>query len=160
MKLRPGRTNTWGADEHDVLDKPRASLYYTTAVNATGSGVTWTIIWEAKEYDTDGMWNPATPTRLTARTQGVYAFWTQNTWVANAFGDRLMYFVKNNTTGFGSTYAATSAAVPHFMSTSVAIQMNAGDYVDVRVLQNTAVGLNFFGGLGNNGFQACLISTI
>lgn len=159
MRLRRGRSNFWGPDEHDVLDVPRAQVYFNSGVNDTTSGVAWTIQWEAAAYDSDGMWKPATNTRLTARTAGLYAWWCSIAWVNNAFGDRDVYFIKNGTFAFGTSYSPTTTTFPHFQVISFPQPMNAGDYVEVRILQNSAVNLALYGTNGNNGFAGCLIST-
>lgn len=143
-----------------ILDVPRCGLWSNSALNLTVSGAAWIMLWTDTDYDTDGMFDLATPTRITIHTRGLYSFTGAIAWGANAFGDRLMYFVKNSTWIFGAQYAPTSSgAVAHYQSTAAFQQMNAGDYCEIWGVQNTAVGVTMFAGRQFNNFQACLIST-
>jgi len=147
-----------------ILNVPRAGVYFDTFVpgGGTTSGVTQSISWDGVAYDTDGMYSQraAFPARLYVRTPGLYLWTAQMAWVINGFGDRDMYFLKNGVFAFGTHYVpATSGAVPQFQFLSCPQPMNAGDFVEVRILQNSSVNLAVYGSNGNNGFQATLLST-
>lgn len=163
-KTKRGRTNQLDADVYETLNVPRACIYFdSTTANGSGavaSGAQWDVIWDSVSYDSDGMWDPTLPKRLTVKTTGLYLWTAQIAWINNAFGDRLAYFVKNNSFPFGTTYDPTTVAFPMFQFLSCPQPMNAGDYVMLRVTQNSAAGVGLYQTLGNNGFQATLISTI
>ena len=161
--LRGGTTD---AITGRILDVPRASVYRSTN-QSIPNNVQTTIVWDVMEYDTDGMWNPATPTRLTGRAPGVYLFAAGGLWVASgAINDRQLLLVKTNavttaTTSYPQSLINSIAANFTGHATAWPIWLNAGDFVEVRVTQISGAALNFgsaTAAVRNNAFEACLLS--
>lgn len=151
-----------------ILSMPRAQVICTTQ-NITAnvlSFVTWNVPSStpgASTYDTDGMWSSATPTRLTARTAGVFlycadVFW-QDSAIAGTYRQILLW--KNGASGFGQNIVpgVTSGGIGTEQTTAWPIPMNAGDYVEVGVVQSAVNPLQVLGAAGNSMFAATLIST-
>lgn len=70
-------TFTDGTVVHDtdlnfLVNPPRAKVYQTAAGTACADNTSTALVFDAVEYDTDSMWSAGTPTRLTAKTAGLY----------------------------------------------------------------------------------------
>jgi hypothetical protein len=93
-------------------------------------------------HDTDFMWSPGEPTRLTARTPGVYRFHgTVSVIYAAHIATHIgLYLVKNGSLGLSLDEAALrmwTLNVP--LSVRAEIDMAASDYVELVVFQNTGI---------------------
>lgn len=139
--LRGGKM---GKDEYRVLNKPRFEFYRVAALNIA-NGTATPIPWDTRDYDTDGMWSPALPTRFTCKTPGVYPFYFVLSWAASALGYRQLYFQKTTPAGVVTVYAPsveqplTGSVTVQF--TSWPIPLNALDYVETVVAQGSGGAL-------------------
>jgi hypothetical protein len=110
-----------------------------------------TLVYEAELYDTAGLFDPATPNRLTAPIAGVYAIDAGVRWSANALGTRFAGICINQPTvgacGFTNNVAVSQYATNHDpgigtmrltqQSVSTQLKLAAGDVVQVVVTENS-----------------------
>lgn len=157
-----------------ILDIPRASVFLNAGGSLANSTVTL-VSWDSEEYDSDGMWSPLAPGRLTARTPGNYRVTSWFTWGANAAGPRAMFIRRTVATsglqfsyGIGPLGEGTDvqAVLAGFYTPtgpwSYEMDLNAGDYVECFITQISGGALAWIAAtaaLRSNGFQASLIST-
>lgn len=148
-----------------ILSLPRARVYRNAGlVIATGTDTL--ITWDVLDYDTDGMWDAANPTRLYCRTAGLFGVngWCQ--WPAVGAGGvlRQMRLRVNGGAKFDSPITYTrdpGDASPVTNTVSISFPLVAGDYLEMLVNQNNGAGLAFNGAtLGSqvNGLQATCLS--
>lgn len=99
------------------------------------------------EFDSNGLFNLATPTRLTAKEAGTYEVGFHTLIQANATGNRLCAIRKNGVTNIAFDRRPNVGAadtVSHLASTKV--QLLAGDYIEVTYSHNAGVDLTPIGG--------------
>ena len=118
----------------------------------SSGGYDLTISWTVEEFDTDNMFDAGTPTRLTIQTAGTYIVVASAGFVANATGDRAASIFKNGAEQIQQVEGRAPAVFFWAGSMAAVDQMAAGDFVDLRVAQNSGAGLNtgdcFFAALG------------
>lgn len=163
LGLQPMRGNMQGADVSRVLDVPRVRVYRNAGLSIL-TGTNTSVIWDSVDYDTDGMWSPTiNPTRLTCRTQGLYLVVADVNWAFNTNGVRQIQVQKNNTTNYLlGQILPNSGGFSDQQQVAQFVDLKAGDYIEVLVVQNSASSLVVAGATPTahtNGFQACLIST-
>lgn len=144
-----------------ILNFPRVSVYLNGGSSAP-SGTPFSVTWDSEEYDTDGMWSPAAPTKIICISPGLYAFWAWTEWAANGIGPRYMLLQKNGAGSIARVVQSPLAATVCGFSTSAPIPLNAGDFVTVICQQDSTISLAFNGATLSsrvNGFAACMTST-
>lgn len=160
-KNLPVRGNlTSGMDQ--ILDKPRASVYRTASQSITNNTLT-AVANDTLDYQSEGLWNSATnPSRLTCITAGLYLVNTWATFTATGAGSRQIYIYKNGVTYYAPIKITDQFAIGAPIVTSAQVDMDAGDYVESIVLQDSGGALTIIASVAaqrNSGLQACLIST-
>ena len=111
--------------------------------NATDTTVNWTD----EDYDTDAFWDAGTPGRITIPEDGTYHFDISIEWEANNTGQRQAWIELNGgATVYGKdTVISNSSALESFNWISLDLDLVAGDYLQVRVRQNSTASLNVRG---------------
>lgn len=95
------------------------------------------------------------PTRLVVATAGVYQLAGQVSWNANTTGSRVARWAVNGTgVDVQSAYTA-SAAMITFPAPTIAVQLAAGDYVELQAYQSSGGSLNLNAG-GSNATSALM----
>lgn len=141
---------TWLGGSGNVVDqsgvsaaKYQRSTAHGAVVNGnfTGGALAWDSA--GKQFDTDGMWDSANPTRLYARQPGLYMIVAQCHWPANATGVRELIVAKNGNTGNREIDAAVNnqGAVDFTQVVSGEALLAAGDYIEVYPWQNSGSNL-------------------
>lgn len=121
-----------------LVAQPRVRAGRTTSVNVSPS--TPTIIDLTSErwgMDMDTMHDPATnPSRVTCKRHGIYLLVAQVSWASFSTFERVVEIVLNGSTviALSRKRAAHNAAV----CLQTFYELHPGDYVEVRVAQNTA----------------------
>lgn len=132
-----------------ALDPPRASV--SGPSTSLADDVLTVVTFGTLKWDTDGMWDAGTPTRLTVQTPGLYTVTMIATVPTAAYGRLSINLRSNaggiatggtsilthtpvNTTITGATLAANSS-----LSGAVTLEQPfvAGDYVEMFVLQKS-----------------------
>lgn len=163
-KLRPIRGNVYGSQgQGEALDVPRAFLWRSAAHNIANGGGAVAIEWDTAIYDVEGMWSSAANTRLTIRTQGIYAVNGWLLWPSDSTSYRELWVTHNGALEFVNLVQPSAVTVTG-QSISRFVSCNAGDYLELKAAHNSATNpLVLAGGGGQStydiGIQACLIST-
>jgi microcystin-dependent protein len=125
-----------------------ARVYMTAATQAVNNSVDTPVTMGAARWDTDGMWSSTNPTRLTARTPGIYDVGAVARFAVNANGDRVVAIKVNGTV---ATYASVRAEAADYGRPTIhtQLQLNAGDYVEMVVFQSSGGALNLVGPIAN-----------
>jgi len=158
-----------GADEYRVMNVPRVSVFQS-ANQAVATGTISNIPWDTVEYDTDSMWtSTGGGFWLTANTPGLYLVHGCGVWAFNATSYREMIIYKwlagVGTAGPICTHGVVEPSAVTITAPSVTayVPLNKGDQVTLAVSHNIGGNLNFNGAsatVRENGFQACLVSTL
>ena len=129
---------------------PMCVLYRTGGMsvpNATWTGFSF-LDQTAELVDTDGMYTPATSsTRVTIRTPGVYQIsaWS-NTGASNSSGERWMAVRVNGVDiEYDNRLSVAQGALGN--NISFAYKLNAGDYIEMFVYNNSGVTFSYGGRL-------------
>lgn len=161
----PPRGNvTNGVDR--ILSMPRASVF-RSATQLVNAATDTPVSWEVEDYDTDGMWSLASPTRLFGQTAGLYLVNGWVTWPAEGSSFRQMRIYKYDEQGvfsdaYGNVVVQPSSITITGHEIAKQIPMDRGESVELVVNHNVPAGLSLGAagvGVRQNGFQACLIST-
>ena len=139
---------------------PQARVEKTAAQSIPSNiAVFNTLTYESEVYDTAGLFDPATPDRLTAPIAGVYAIDAGVRWSANALGTRFAGICINQPT-IGACGITNNVAVSQYatnddpgigtlrltqQSVSTQWKLDAGGVVQVVVTQNSGGALNVDG---------------
>jgi hypothetical protein len=137
---------------------PQARVEKTAAQSIPSNiAVFNTLTFESEVYDTAGLFDPATPDRLTAPIAGVYAIDAAVRWSANALGTRFAGICINavGACGVNSNVAVSQYATnddPGIgtlrltqQSVSTQVKLAAGGVVQLIVTQNSGGALNVDG---------------
>lgn len=90
------------------------------------------VSFTSAEWDTDAIFNIATPTRLTCKTSGVYLIQGSVQFAANATGPRDLGIRLNGTTFIVSQRNATvGATATADMNVTATYRLNVNDYVEL-----------------------------
>lgn len=155
-----------------LLNKPMARVHDTAgglAIATTGTD----IVYGAADFDTDGMWNIASNTRLTVQTPGFYKveYWISLTVASgstiNANASCFVTTGSNNPAGsgvatecyagYGAGGAASGGRVGTRASGVVPFFMYAGDWIKVRGI-GAATGLSTSTGMVASWLSLELVS--
>jgi len=133
-----------------AMPQVRATKTVGQPIATSGVGVFAAVTWDAVQYDTAGIFNPATPDRLTAPIAGVYAIEGGVRWTANATGFRFAGICLNQPPA--TCTANDNIAVSEYatnddpgvgalkltqQSVSTHLKLNAGDVVRLVVTQDS-----------------------
>jgi hypothetical protein len=122
----------------------KGARVFGTSTQTLTTGVDAFVTWSTEDYDTAGFWAVGQPTRLTIPVTGYYSVFAKVYYVFNATGSRWATIFKNNTTirGEQSQMAITTASYQTLVSTAIEDLLVAGDYLELRVHQNSGGNLN------------------
>ncbi|MEX2103082.1 MAG: hypothetical protein WD805_03895 [Gaiellaceae bacterium] len=143
--LRPGSVT---AASFGAIPAARAQHKDTLPVTtqAVPSGTFTKVTFDVETYDTDGMFDPAAPTRLTVKTPGVYLVTGAVRWDPNATGSRSIGIVRND---IGIAFlaadtrdAVATASTATRQNVSTVARLAAGDYVELKAEQTSGGSLN------------------
>jgi lysophospholipase L1-like esterase len=100
------------------------------------------ISFSTEDNDTDGIFDIASPTRLTCKTAGFYNLFATANFASNATGFRVVTFRVNGSLYIGQNYQNAVNGISHYTSVSTACYLNVGDYVEVQVYQTSGALLS------------------
>lgn len=125
-----------------LISVPIASMK-RTAVQSIADNVGTSIFWDAEDVDSHNGHDLVSNTnRYTCQRAGWYLNAVSVVWQANATGPRELKFVVNGTTNYAGSRFSAVANVSAVNAASRLIFLNAGDYVEISVYQNSGVALN------------------
>lgn len=122
---------------------PAARVYNSAAQACTHNNWT-TLTFNSERFDTDQIHDTSSNTsRLTCRTPGKYLVFASAQIAANATGNRFIHFLFNGTKSIGGDGKSNmGAGQAVYMSTLSVYQFAVGDYVELRIFQDSGVSLN------------------
>jgi len=112
--------------------------------NSTYAGVSF----DAEVWDNDAIHDPATnPTRLTAKTAGIYSIVGHAEWAANGTGKRLLSIWLNGGTiiSMVQDYPATGTEGP-VMQIATQYTLSVNDFIELALYQTSGGALNIVTG--------------
>lgn len=126
----------------------KGALVYLTANESIANTTSQIVNWDAETYDTSGIWEIASPSKLTVPAGVTKIRLRANvSWASNATGIRKLNITKNGGNYQGQTLA-TQQAVPTVGSTtdqlavSPVLSVVAGDYFELLAQQTSGGALN------------------
>ena len=130
---------SWGDTVRDdlefLVDRPGCAVYNSATQNVSTSSNT-TLTADSELYDLDSMHSTVTNTsRITATTAGKYRIGALVEWDSDATGRREVYLLVNGTTVHTLTIGNAVAGMTQ--NGTKILTLSAGDYVEVRVWQNS-----------------------
>jgi hypothetical protein len=121
---------------------------YKTSAQSCSNNVETAILWDAEDYDTDAIHSTVTNSERFTVPAGLGGKWElvlQGRWAGNATGLRYMECFVNGSGMSADKYllqedsAQASAFIQRLVGT---LNLVAGDYIEIRALQNSGVSLN------------------
>lgn len=129
-----------------ALTVPKATV--TRSANTAsigGSGSTHVVSWDVEEVDTNGIFDIATPTRLTVKTPGDYVISVNLSFTSLPALNGDVHVRKNGSEILGySTFGQNEATIPPLV---IEERFVAGDYIELVFLNNTGGALVIAGGV-------------
>ena len=126
-------------------DAPACQVYRNSNLSLTNNTDT-VVAYNLESFDTANMHDAVTNTsRITIPTGGggLYQILTTGIFAANATGVRRLDILLNGGTLIGRSGQTGSSSINAFMQTEAIYRLNAGDYVETQVYQNSGGALNF-----------------
>lgn len=113
-----------------------------SAAQSPATGVLTGLAFDSEYWDTDDMHDLAVNnTRLTFNTAGIYVVGAHLTWAANGVGTREAQILKNNATILDLWKSLSYAGAVNHSRLSTVDKFDAGDYIEVKVLQDSGGAL-------------------
>jgi len=141
--------NFAGAVQTDAINRFRmlqsmASVHLSAKVQSIPSNSATVLSFDVADINTDGMYSAGQPTRLTAPITGKYICSAGVSFDSSASGTtRAVWFAKNGATTYTELDVAPRTSGPQNMGiTSPVLSLNATDYIQVLVYQDTGGALN------------------
>ena len=113
-----------------------------TAIQSIPNGTNTVLTFGTADYNNAGVFNAATPTRLTAPVSGTYLIIAYVWWGANATGLRELWTNVNGSTDLEWSIQPPPTGVGLEQGVTTTFHLNAGDYVQAYVYQDSGGALN------------------
>jgi hypothetical protein len=126
------------------IPSPVARLLQTGSPQSIPNGTPTALTFDTVDIDTAGGWDSTLPTRWTAPVAGYYQISGGVSWLANAAGGRAIRVRINGVNHAGSSVSTPGTAAIDLRMPVRTVQalLNAGDYVELFVDQDTGGPLN------------------
>jgi hypothetical protein len=122
---------------------PQARVFTSAAISMANGAVT-VVTFDSESFDNGAVHSTTSNTsRLTAPITGVYLIGETHIWAASLVGERYADILANGGSVLSTQRYSTAASsgVSNFSQTTM-YQLTAGQYVELRVYQNTGGALN------------------
>jgi hypothetical protein len=96
---------------------------------------------DTERFDTDNMWVPGTPARITIQTAGVYLIVGMLRYDVSATGDREARLLLNGSNYLGQVKTRASSAGVAKMQVSALSKLAANDYVQLMAFQDSGAAV-------------------
>lgn len=108
------------------------------------ANTTWTVVtWDTEDIDRDNGHSTVTNTsRYTAQTTGWYEISANVDWAASATGDRAISWTINGANRAGKVQLGATPSFDTAIHTAGVVFLNANDYVEIGVWQNSGGALS------------------
>ena len=137
---------------------PGARVQRDAAVSIPSGGASTVLSWDSTpDFNVGGVFDSTKPTKMTAPIAGRYLITASVRWDSNAAGRRVVALnVNYPATGWAqiarssvSAYWSTTAAFFPEQTATTVYKLNAGDYVEVWVAQDSGSALDLMVGIDN-----------
>jgi hypothetical protein len=123
-----------------------ASVSLSNVLQSIANGAVQAVSFDTKNFDTSGFVVGALPALFfTAPFAGLYTLFGGAQWLPNATGVRNIGFVVNNNGAFIGSQVFTNAPATIGQTTSALVNLNAGDVVNLSVVQSSGAALQIAG---------------
>ena len=141
--LTEAQLDTLSDDISFLANKPRVRVYNSAAISIPHDTAT-ALTFNSERFDTDTMHSTAVNTgRITFTTAGTYLVGATLQFADNATGNRQVAIRLNGSTLLDvRTFPAYSTGGGSMLGTATLYAFSAGDYVEVRVYQNSGAALD------------------
>ena len=120
----------------EITHAPSVRAYNSSNIAIPNDAFT-VLTLNSERYDTDGMHSTSTNTgRLTATTAGIYVIWGGISWEAAGVNSRRGLQILLGTSVSIAEVQVEAGAITHIQNVSTIHNMAAGDYVQLRALQD------------------------
>lgn len=129
----------------ETLETPRFSgaRVYNSGNLSIADSSDVTLIFDSTRYDTDGYHSTSSsPDRLTAPVSGYYLITTNVQFASNVAGRRLLQISQSGGVGAIAQTTVNPVNAPTRLALATQAYLTAGDYVIVRVYQNSGGALS------------------
>jgi hypothetical protein len=147
--LQAGLVTAYGVYTQDLFARARGAFVYLPADQDFTTGSLQIVNWGGEKWDTDDFHSTTTNTsRITIPTglAGKYLVTCQATWYPNSVGYRGSYFYVGGAAYYPGPYHDPAAASSTVFNATAVLDLKAGDYVEVAVLQSSGGNLKIYGG--------------
>jgi hypothetical protein len=142
LERSPSGANTIGPKHLAVV--PSAKVLRNTPQSLT-SGSLDVISWNLENRDNAGLFDPATPTKITAPIAGLWLCEAQIRWTSNATGTRLLILSTNGSGSVENDRPASATPWNSAQSVFGVFRLTAGQFIQVEALQNSGGALDVLG---------------
>jgi hypothetical protein len=116
---------------------PCAKVRETSTLYVGSGGSAAAIPFHTVDFNVGSVYAASAPTRLTAPVSGKYLVIANVAWQANPLGNRIVYLARNSAWFAKSTNSGASGTYAPVQAVQGVCQLNAGDYVEVWVWQDS-----------------------
>lgn len=134
----------WNAKVRDSMEsvaKPDRCKVRRVAAFNVNNAVETAIPWDTEDYDSDALWAPGTPTRLTAPYSGLYVALMNIAFNVHATGARLYIIKKNGGTEAQIVMPGNPGGWHPVGQVAAEVFLAAGEYLEGFVYQNSGAVL-------------------
>ncbi len=132
----------WRA-EGDIQVRASAARVYNSGNQSIDNATETTLSFNAERYDSDLFHDLSTnPERFTIAKAGIYRIGACVQWASSSPGDRAVRLRLNGSTYIAGVGASGIAYSLQFMNVETEYRFAAGDYIEVRVVQDSGGALN------------------
>lgn len=141
---------TWSEVGRSAVPVMATAKVYSSVNYSVVSATQAAIPFDSVDWNNDGMWSAANPSRLTCHTAGKYLVSGGAWWDGSTTGSfRILNFIKNGTSNppFSDEMVPPLGALR--MTTQAMIQLAVGDYVEISGYQNSGANVVLSGGVSS-----------
>jgi hypothetical protein len=120
----------------------RSVRVYHSVAQPSNDNTVLMLSFDCERWDTGGLHDAVQPTRLTCPQTGIYLISGSVSFAANATGRRYLDILLNGSTMIARQISPAAPVGATDLTVSTHYQLNAGDYVELRVLQQSGGALN------------------
>lgn len=133
------------------LQNPPGAVLRQTVAQSIPNNANTAITFDTKDFDSAGGWSSGANTRYTAQYPGRYEFSGGASFASSATGQRgIQWYVNGTIANYANGFLnATSAGGWADAAVTQSFFLNIGDFVEMRVFQNSGVALNTQVTVGN-----------
>lgn len=127
-----------------TFERPVVRVSRTAGNQAIPTLTDTAVIFDTEEFDSDGMWDAGSPSRLTIPIAGIYLMGTSLRWTWHT-DPKWIFFRQDGATVLHRKTAINGSGIGHQMTHNYMYYFDIGDYVEVVCFQQTGADLDIEG---------------